>query len=94
MLGPPVDGVALDDLRGAIVLGDEGQYVADPLELVGDPVAALAHLATHLAAFGETVRAGDVLITGSIVPALPVSPGQRLEYRLEPLGELDLRFVE
>ena len=30
---------------------------------------AVAHLATHLAAFGETVRAGEVLITGSIVPA-------------------------
>jgi 2-keto-4-pentenoate hydratase len=94
VLGPPVDGVALDDLRGAIVLADEGQYVGDPLELVGDPVASLAHLATHLAAFGEVVRAGDVLITGSIVPALAVSPGQRLEYRLEPLGELDLHFVD
>jgi 2-keto-4-pentenoate hydratase len=93
VLGPPVSGTALDDLRGAIVLGDEGQYVADPLELVGDPVAALAHLASHLAAFGETVRAGDVLITGSIVPALQLAPGQRLEYRLEPLGELTLQFV-
>jgi 2-keto-4-pentenoate hydratase len=93
VLGPPASGVELDDLRGAIVLGDEARYVANPLALVGDPVASLAHLATHLAAFGETVRAGDVLITGSIVPALPVAPGQRLEYRLEPLGELDLEFV-
>ena len=94
VLGPALEGVALDDLRGAIVLGDEGHYVGDPLALVGDPVVALAHLASHLAAFGETVRAGEVLITGSIVPALPVAPGQRLEYRLEPLGELALRFVE
>jgi 2-keto-4-pentenoate hydratase len=93
VLGPPVGGVPLDDLHGAIVLGGEGRYVGDPLALVGDPVAALAHLATHLAAFGETVRAGEVLITGSIVPALPVAPDQRLEYRLEPLGELSLRFV-
>jgi 2-keto-4-pentenoate hydratase len=93
VLGPAATGVALGDLRGAVVLGDEGQYVGDPLALVGDPVVALAHLASHLAAFGETVRAGDVLITGSIVPALPIAPGQRLEYRLEPLGELALRFV-
>jgi 2-keto-4-pentenoate hydratase len=93
VLGPPVADAPLGDLRGAIVLGDEGQYVGNPLELVGDPVAALAHVATHLAAFGETVRAGDVLITGSIVPALAVAPGQRLEYRLEPLGELTLRFA-
>jgi 2-keto-4-pentenoate hydratase len=94
VLGPPSTGIPLDDLRGAIVLGDEGRYVADPLALVGDPVAALAHLATHLAAFGETVRAGEVLITGSIVPALEIAPGQRLEYRLEPLGELTLHFVD
>jgi 2-keto-4-pentenoate hydratase len=93
VLGPPSSGVPLDELRGAIVLGDEGSYVADPLALVGDPVAALAHLATHLAAFGETVRAGEILITGSIVPALELQPDQRLEYRLEPLGELTLRFV-
>jgi 2-keto-4-pentenoate hydratase len=94
VLGPPVTGAVLDDLRGAIVLGDDAQYVGEPLALVGDPVAALAHLSSHLAAFGETVRAGEVLITGSIVPALPVVPDQRLEYRLEPLGELALRFVE
>jgi 2-keto-4-pentenoate hydratase len=94
VLGPAVGGVALGDLRGQIRLGDEAQSVDEPLALVGDPVAALAHLAAHLAAFGETVRAGDVLITGSIVPALPLSAGDRLEYRLEPLGELTLAFVD
>jgi 2-keto-4-pentenoate hydratase len=94
VLGPATSGLALADLRGEIRLGEDAQPVGDPLALVGDPVAALAHLATHLAAFGETVRAGEVLITGSIVPALSVAPGQRLEYRLEPLGELALRFVD
>jgi 2-keto-4-pentenoate hydratase len=93
MLGPRTSGVAAGDLRGAIVLGDDAQYVGDPLALVGDPVTALAHVASHLAAFGESVRAGEVLICGSIVPALAVAPGQRFEYRLEPLGELDLEFV-
>jgi 2-keto-4-pentenoate hydratase len=100
LLGPAVaayggatPGVALDELRGEIGLGDDVQAVDDPLALVGDPVAALAHLATHLAAFGETVRAGAVLITGSIVPALAVAPGDRLRYRVAPLGELSLTFA-
>jgi 2-keto-4-pentenoate hydratase len=39
------------------------------------------------------VRAGEVLITGSIVPALAVAPGDILRYRLDPLGELALTFV-
>jgi 2-keto-4-pentenoate hydratase len=93
VLGPAAEGVALEDLRAEIQLAGDAQTVADPLALVGDPVAALAHLASHLAAFGETVRAGEVLITGSIVPALAIAPGQRLEYRLEPLGELALTFA-
>jgi 2-keto-4-pentenoate hydratase len=85
--------VSLDDLRGEIHHGGDGRAVDDPLALVGDPVAAVAHLASHLAAFGETVRAGDVLITGSIVPALSLAPGDRLRYRLDPLGELTLTFA-
>jgi 2-keto-4-pentenoate hydratase len=86
-------GVALADLRGELRHGNEVQRVDDPLALVGDPIAAVAHLASHLAAFGETVRAGEVLITGSIVPALAVAPGDQLRYRLDPLGELALTFT-
>jgi 2-keto-4-pentenoate hydratase len=88
-------GTAVDpaDLRGEIRHRDGVQTVDEPLALVGDPVAAVAHLAHHLAAFGETVRAGEVLITGSIVPALAVAPGDRLGYRVEPLGELSLTLA-
>jgi 2-keto-4-pentenoate hydratase len=94
VLGSAASGVAHGDLRGEVRRGEETQRVADPLALVGDPVVALAHLASHLAAFGETVRAGEVLITGSIVAPLALTPGDRLQYRLEPLGELGLRFVD
>jgi 2-keto-4-pentenoate hydratase len=95
VLGPATPYADLDtgDLRGEIHRGDEVQPVDDPLALVGDPVDAVAHLAEHLAAFGESVRAGDVLITGSIVPALAVTAGDELRYRLDPLGELSLTFA-
>ena len=93
VLGGASGGVELDDLRAGIRHGDGAEQVDEPLALVGDPITAVAHLATHLAAFGETVRAGEVLITGSIVPALAVAPGDQLRYRLEPLGELALTFT-
>jgi 2-keto-4-pentenoate hydratase len=95
VLGPALPFAELDvgDLRGEIRHGEEAQRVDEPLALVGDLVDAVAHLAGHLAAFGETVRAGDVLITGSIVPALGVAPGDELRYRLDPLGELALTFA-
>ena len=35
-----------------------------------------------------------MLITGSIVPALAIAPGDRVSYRLEPLGALTLDVSE
>jgi len=93
LLGPAA-AIGADALRSQIRFRDELIEIEDPWALVGDPIDALAHLATHLAAFGETVRAGEVLITGSIVPALSVAPGDEIEYRLEPLGELFVTFTD
>ena len=90
VLGPASAGIEASDLRGEIAHGDEVLVVDDPLALVPEPIAAVTHLSAHLAAFGETVKAGDVLITGSIVPALAIAPGDRVNYRLEPLGALTL----
>jgi 2-keto-4-pentenoate hydratase len=94
VLGPTGAGVG-DGLRAEIRLGAaDVEAVGEPYALTGDPPKVVAHVATHLAAFGETLRAGDVIIAGSIVPAVAVAPGDRLRYRLEPVGEIALDFAE
>jgi 2-keto-4-pentenoate hydratase len=91
----PADASTGDSLRAEIRLGAaDARIVEDPYALTGEPARLVAHVANHLAAFGETLRAGDVILAGSIVPALAVTPGDRLRYRLEPLGELTLEFAE
>jgi 2-keto-4-pentenoate hydratase len=91
----PADASAGESLRAEIRLGAaDAKLVEDPYTLTGAPAKAVAHVATHLAAFGETLRAGDVIIAGSIVPALAVAPGDRLRYRLEPLAEVIVQFAE
>jgi 2-keto-4-pentenoate hydratase len=91
----PADAGAGDDLRAAIRLGAaDATLVEDPYALTGEPAKVVAHVASHLAAFGETLRAGEVIIAGSIVPALAVAPGDRLRYRLEPLPEVSVQFAE
>jgi 2-keto-4-pentenoate hydratase len=92
VLGPAGAG----DAQGAEVrLGAaDPKVVDDPYAATGDPPSVVMHVASHLAALGETLRAGEVVIAGSIVPALAVSPGDELRYRLEPLGEIAVRFVD
>jgi 2-keto-4-pentenoate hydratase len=80
------EGVRLDLVR-------DGETVAEtdePTALNGPLPELVRHVADFLAAFGEMLRAGEVIITGSVVPALPVAAGQRLEARFPPLGEVSV----
>jgi 2-keto-4-pentenoate hydratase len=50
------------------------------------------HVAKTLKAAGAELERGDMVICGSIVPALDVAPGQTVEVRLPPLGSLIVSF--
>jgi 2-keto-4-pentenoate hydratase len=93
----PVDtsraGCRLDGVVGRIGRGSDAEVVVnDPQALTGDMVGLVQHVATVLAACGEMLRAGDVIITGSIVPPLWVGGGEEVRYALEPIGGLSVRF--
>jgi 2-keto-4-pentenoate hydratase len=58
-----------------------------------DPYATLAWLANLLAERQRDLRAGMVVITGSIVPTFSISPGDCARFAVEGLGEVVLDVV-
>jgi 2-keto-4-pentenoate hydratase len=97
ILGPPDAlraGVKLDGLAGLVFR--RGAQVARQEDLqanIGNIVDIVAHVAGTLAANGESLRAGDVIITGSIVPPPMVEPDEtEFAYQLEPMGRLSVKF--
>jgi 2-keto-4-pentenoate hydratase len=87
-------GVKLDGLVGLV--SRRGKEVARQEDLqanIGNIVDIVAHVAGTLAAYGERLRAGDVIITGSIVPPPIIEPDEtEFAYALEPVGGLSVRF--
>jgi 2-oxopent-4-enoate/cis-2-oxohex-4-enoate hydratase len=63
----------------------------------GDPAQAVAWLANTLGAHGVTLDAGDVILSGSLVPLAPAAKGDRFEMTLSndagPLGSCVANFV-
>jgi 2-keto-4-pentenoate hydratase len=57
-----------------------------------DPEAAIAQAGRHLAAAGERLEPGDVLLTGSRIH-VPVVPGDRVELDMGALGRLGVRIA-
>lgn len=59
----------------------------------GDPAQAVAWLANTLGAHGVTLDAGDLILSGSLVPLEPAAKGDIFEMTLHGIGTCTARFV-
>jgi 2-keto-4-pentenoate hydratase len=68
------------------------RYVGHGKNVLGDPRAALAWLANELRGLGITLRAGEVVTTGTCHPPLPIQVGDRMEVDFGVLGKVSVGF--
>ena len=93
--GPARAGGAADDLICRIIRGGvEVARTTDPQANTGAWVGIVRHVADMLAAFGERLRAGEIIITGSVVPPLVIEQSEsELAFALDPVGTVSVRFT-
>ena len=58
----------------------------------GSPLAAVAWLANTLGAYGVTLDAGDIILSGSLVPLESAAPGDVFELDLDHVGSAIVTF--
>ena len=75
LLGPVVDTLPSPLSFSVLKNGKEVAATVDPEALTGELGFVLASMADTLAACGAGPRAGDIVITGSVVPPLAVDSG-------------------
>jgi 2-keto-4-pentenoate hydratase len=67
---------------------------AEPEAPTGKLADLLVHLAAMLGAFGERLRAGDLVICGSTVPPPLIEPDEvDFRHALDPIGDVAVRFT-
>jgi 2-oxopent-4-enoate/cis-2-oxohex-4-enoate hydratase len=59
----------------------------------GSPLASVAWLANTLGAYGVELKAGDIILSGSLVPLEPARPGDRFRLELEGVGSASVAFA-
>ena len=58
-----------------------------------DPYATLAWVANHLAERGRDLKAGMVVITGSVIPTVSIASGDRALFTVDKLGEVAMEVA-
>jgi 2-keto-4-pentenoate hydratase len=88
VLGAPVKVNAdheLNGLKGRLQTGSGARE-----GLTDDPMGALAWLANLAADRGRPLEAGMIVITGSLIPTLPIAAGETFVFEIEGLGRTEL----
>jgi 2-keto-4-pentenoate hydratase len=94
LLGPVAEGASAAGTSARIAKnGEEAAAADDATGATGDPVDLVLHVANTVGAVGEALRAGEVVICGSVVPALDVAAGDTVEVAIDPLGSLRVTFA-
>jgi 2-keto-4-pentenoate hydratase len=91
------DGVALDGrdlLSERMVFEVDGhRQTAEGRAVIDGPAGSLAWLVRLLSAYGESLHAGEIILTGAWVGAVDIKAGSTAWARFEHLGEVSLQMV-
>jgi len=60
---------------------------------LGSPVNCITWLANTLGEFGISLKAGELILSGSLVPLQAVKPGDNMHMEIGGLGQASVRFV-
>jgi 2-keto-4-pentenoate hydratase len=87
--------VGLDLPNTAVVLNKNGEEVASATgaAVLGDPARAVAWLANKLAKHHQSLKAGEIVLPGSMTPIYPVGAGDSVEAAFEALESVAVCFA-
>lgn len=95
LLGSATQAALGRDLAAiGVVLRKDGEVVqtGTGAAVLGHPARAVAWLANTLALYGQELKAGQVVLSGSMTAAIPVTPGSHIRATVAGLGSVEAYF--
>lgn len=91
-----VDASDLDLAACKVTVMKNGEFLSEGLgsAVQGSPLAAVAWLANTFGNLGMSLEAGEIVLSGSLVPLEPIVPGDKMVMDIPGIGSTTANFVE
>jgi len=91
-----VSPTGIDLAACKVTVTKNGEFLSEGLgsAVQGSPQAAIAWLANTFGKLGMSLNAGEIVLSGSLVPLEPVVPGDRMIMDIPGIGTTIANFVE
>jgi len=83
------------DFEGCrMVVHKNGEFLSEGhgSAALGSPLTAVAWLANTMGGFGVPLKAGEIILSGSLVPLEPVVSGDRMAVAIDGFEDLEVQF--
>jgi 2-oxopent-4-enoate/cis-2-oxohex-4-enoate hydratase len=95
VLGDMVGTSGVDFVDCQITVEKNGKFLSQGRgsAALGSPLICVAWLANTLGRYGIPLKAGEVILSGSLVPLEPVSAGDEMKMSISGVGPAHVKFV-
>ena len=95
LVGAPASPRGVDFAACEVTVEKNGRFLSrgTGAEAMGSPLACVAWLANQLGELGHALEAGEVVLSGSLVPLEPVVAGDVMRMHIPGLGAATVRFT-
>jgi 2-keto-4-pentenoate hydratase len=87
ILGAPVPPpMHLETTEARVIINGQTAATGTGDAVLGDPLNSLVWLAAKLAQFGRSLKAGEIVMSGSFTRQFPISPGDKIRCEFSGIG--------
>ncbi len=88
-----IENIDLENCKMQLFANDEKTSEGSGKDCLGNPLNAVLWLAQQMKTLGNSLKKGEIILSGALGPMIPLSKGDFIKTKIEDLGEVSFSVI-